>query len=142
MIRKRTLLSITDVTDQICCTLDQTGCSCNCPTCDPGTDCVDCANLTTDDIKLYIGLEGNTNPSGQQVWNLLYPCSSFDTATNIACFQLDSQLIAMQFGRYIAQVQVSGIYVNPKMNLQVGVPFSMCKPYTIPAQNLFNDMQP
>lgn len=141
MIRKRTLLIIGDKTEQICCQLSETGCNCDCQSCDGGNDCVDCPDLTIADINLFIALAGDYNNQLQPNFVLMYPAFTFDNATNTVCFFLDAQLFALQNGRYIGQVQVKG---KPAGNIdfQLGTPFSICKPTTLPAQNQFNDMQP
>jgi hypothetical protein len=140
MIRRKKLLQITDMTQQVCCTVSQTGCNCSCSCCEGCNDCIDCPNLTIADISIAIYRSGNVDINGNPIPPiLLYPAFTFQN--NVVCFYLDSQILAFPPGRYTGQVTVQGATAG-YLDLQLGVPFSVCDPYTTPELDTGNDMQP
>lgn len=142
MLRKEKLLTIDDGTELICCKISQTNCRCECPDCNGMVDCVDCPNLTIDDIHMLVYRSGNVNPSNWVPYYLLdYGAFSYDSATDIACFAPDMQFLALPIGRYEGQVNVKG---QPAGNIHmfIGSPFSICDPFTTGVTGTGNDMQP
>lgn len=140
MIRKRTLLTVDDETQQICCTLSQTGCNCECPSCVGCVDCVDCVNLTIANVAMLVYKEGDVN-NITKIPNYLLTYGAFTLVGANACFYIDSQLISLPMARYIGEVQVNGIKAG-KIHFFLGRPYSVCEPYVTENIGYGSDMQP
>ncbi|MGH7745449.1 MAG: hypothetical protein ACREQ5_11745 [Candidatus Dormibacteria bacterium] len=139
MIRKIKLNTINDQTNQICCTLSQTGCNCNCPDCLGNVDCVDCPNLTIANITLQIYLDGNVDVNQNPIYILTYQAFTF--VSPVACFFIDTQLTSLSMGRYVGNVFVNGVMANNNILMMLGSPFSACAPYVLENVGTGNDMQ-
>lgn len=142
MIRKRKLLVVDDMTQQVCCTLSQTRCNCECPDCNGCNDCVDCPNLTIANVNLLVYRAGDyIKTSGTCIPNYLLSYGAFTLVGQVVCFMLDMQIMAFAGGRYVGEVQVNGVKAG-EIDFMLGAPFSICQPYTTGDPPGGNDMQP
>lgn len=141
MIRRIKLLTVDVSTERICAFLSETNCNCECPDCTGTcTDCVDCPNLTIADIFFWIYRSGDFNQTTHVPnYLLVYPC--FTITDNKVCFLPDNLLLALPAGRYEAEVQVKSKKAG-LINFQLGVPYSICDPFTSTSLDGSNDMQP
>lgn len=140
MIRKRTLLTVDDQTQQICCMLSQTGCNCECPSCVGCVDCVDCPNLTIANIAMLVYKEGDVN-NISRVPNYILTYGAFTLVGQNVCFYIDSQLLALPMARYVGEVQVNSIKAG-NIHFFLGRPYSVCEPYITENVVSGNNMQP
>ena len=141
MLRKRVILKINDTITQVCGFLSQTNCNCGCASCECAqtcVDCVDCPNLTIADIRMQISRAGDIDSNGNLIPLFYYP--AFTLAGNQVCFLIDSSLTSLN-GRYIGKLLVQGNNAGC-IEMQVGAPYTVCRPYTINEAGLINDMQP
>lgn len=143
MLRVPTLLKLTDKVERICGFLSQTNCNCTCPCCaDTCTDCVDCPDLTTDDIVFLVYRSGDINPNTMTPnYLLMYSCFTFDPTDNKACFLPDMQFLNLPVGRYEVQVNVMG-NKSGLINVTNANPYNICQPFASNSMDGSNDMQP
>lgn len=142
MIRKHKLLEIDSSIQQVCCKITKTGCNCKCPECvgcDTCHDCIECPNLTVNDISLSIYKSGSLNINLQPTIILILPAFTLDC--DKVCFFLSVDFFALPPARYTGIVYVQGEKAG-LIDMQLGIPYSACEPSVVCVDNSGDDMQP
>jgi hypothetical protein len=152
MIRTKTLISVDDETQQLCCMLSQSNCNCECVDCAGScNDCVDCPNLTIANVAMLVYRAGDLSttllrpsppfPEGTPTPNFLLTYGAYTLVGQVVCFYLDNQILALVPGRYIGEVQVNGATAG-NIEFLIGTSYSVCQPYKTENAGYGNDMQP